>query len=56
MSTVFLKDKINGALIPQLQRAYSRDTTHPQHKNLVKYCCEVCYIWLVNQYLELQDW
>ena len=54
MSTRFLRDKINGVRVPQFQLDYIRDTTDPSHKNLVKLCCEVHYMWWVNQYLELQ--
>ena len=56
MSTKFLKENINGDCVPQFQLAYIRDTTHSSHKNMVKFCCEVHYIWWVNQQLELQEW
>ena len=32
MSTIFLKDKINGFCVPQFQLACIRDTTYSSHK------------------------
>ena len=51
-----LKDKINGIRVPQFKLAYICDTTYPSHKNLVKLCSEVHYMWWINQYLELHEW
>ena len=45
ISTRFLKDKINVVCVPQFQLAFNCDTTHPSHKNLVKLCLEVHYMW-----------
>ena len=56
MSTIFLKDDINGVRIPQFQLDYIFDTINPSHKSLVKLCREVHYMWWENQYLELQEW
>ena len=56
MSTIFLKDNINGVRVPKFQLDYIRDTTHPSHKYLVKFCRELHYMWWVKQYLELQEW
>ena len=55
MSSIFLKDNINGVYVPQFQIAYIHDTTHPSHKNVVKLCREVHYMWWVNQGLLIQD-
>ena len=54
MPTILLKDKIDGGRAQKFQLAYICDKTHPSHK-LVTLCCEVHYMWWVNQYLELQD-
>ena len=56
MSTIFLTDNINGVRVPQFQIAYISKTTNPQHKDLVKLCREVHYMWLRNQYMKLQCW
>ena len=56
MSTILLKDKINGVRIPRFQLAYIHSKTHPLHKTLVKLCRKVHYMWWLNQYLELQKW
>ena len=56
MSTIFLKENTDGFCVPQFQIYYIRDTTHPSHKNLVKFFHEVHYMWWGNQYLELQEW
>ena len=53
MQTVFLKDKIDGVRVPQFIVSYILDTTHLQHKFLIKLCREVHYMWWVNQELEL---
>ena len=53
MSTRFLKDHINGVHVSQFQLTYIRDTAHPSHKNLVRLCPEVNYMWWLNQNLEL---
>ena len=53
MSTILLKYKIDGVLVPKFQLAYIYDTTNPSHKILVKLCCEVRYMWWRNKYLEL---
>ena len=44
MSTIFLKDNINGVRVPQFQLAYIRDTTQTSHKNVVRLCGEVHYL------------
>ena len=51
MPTILLKDKTDGFRVPPFQIAYICDTTHTSHKNLVKLCREVHYMWWVNQYL-----
>ena len=56
MSTGSLKDNIDGFRVPKFKLSYIRDTTHTSHKNLVKFCHELYYMWWVNQYLELQEW
>ena len=56
MSTRFLKDKIDGLCVQKFQLAYICDTTHPTDKQLVKFCCEVHYLWCGNQDLGLQGW
>ena len=56
MSTILLKDNINGILVTQFQLAYIRGITHPSHKVVSKLCCEVHYMWWRNRELELQEW
>ena len=56
MSTIFLKYKINGVCVTQFQLSYIHNTTYHPHTNLVKFCCEVHYMWWWNQDLELQEW
>ena len=56
MSTRFLKEKIDVVYVPRFQLAYILAITHTSHKNLVKLCREVHYMWWLNQYLEPQEW
>ena len=56
MSNIFLKDKIYGVCVLPFQIAYIRYTTNTPHKNLVKLCRNVNYMWWGNQELELQKW
>ena len=51
MSTRFLKDKIGGVCVPQFQLSYIRNTTHPLHKNMVKFFHGMHYICQGNQEL-----
>ena len=44
MSTIFLKDNIDGSRVPQFQLTYICDTTHPSTKHLVQLCREVNYM------------
>ena len=55
MSTTFLKDRINRVRVTQFKIAYICDTNHPSHKNLVKLCCEVHYMWWENKFTELHE-
>ena len=55
MSNRFLKYKIDGVQVPQFQLAYICDKTHTSHKNLVKLCRYVKYMWWENQELELKE-
>ena len=56
MSTIFLKEKVNGVCVTQFQFAHIRDTTHPPNKTWAKLCRELNNMWWENQYLELQEW
>ena len=56
MSTGSLKDNIDGFRVPKFKLSYICDTTHPSHKNLVKFCPEEHYVWWENQHLEIQEW
>ena len=56
MSTKLLKYKIDGFYVPQFQLDYIFGTTKTSHKNAVKLCRDVHYMWWVNQELELQKW
>ena len=53
MPTIFLKGNIDGVCLTQFQLAFICDTTSTSHKNLVKLCREVHYMWWRNQDLEL---
>ena len=48
MSTIFLKEKINGVSITQFQLSYICNKTHPSLKNMVELCHEVHYMWWEN--------
>ena len=56
MSTIILKDNINGFRITNFQLACIRNTPHPSHKNLVTLCHDVHYMWKVNRHLKVQEW
>ena len=51
MSTIFLKDNTDQALVPQFQLAYICDTTNPSNKILVMFYREVYHMWWGNQVL-----
>ena len=53
ISTIYLRYNIDGVCVSQFQPAYILDTTHPSHNILFKLCCEVHYMWWLNQELEL---
>ena len=48
MSTILLKENINGFRVPKLQLAYICDTTHTSHNKLVKLCCEFKQVEIVK--------
>ena len=56
ISTRFLKYNIYGVHVPQFKLDYIHDKNHHPHRNLVKLCRKVNYMWWGNKYLELQDW
>ena len=56
MPNIFLKDNINRLRFTKFYLAYIRNKTHTPHKEMVKLCREVHYMWLGNQELELQEW
>ena len=45
MSTRLLEDNIYGVRFPQFQNVHIHDTKRPSHKKLVKFCCDVHYMW-----------
>ena len=49
MSNKSLKENIGSVHGPQFQLAYIHNTTNPSHENLVKFYCDVHYIWWWNQ-------
>ena len=51
MSTIFLKEKIDGVRVLKFQLVCICNTTHPSQKHLVELCCEVHYMWWGNQEL-----
>ena len=51
MSNRFLKQNTDGSCVPQFQLAYIFETTHPLHKNLIKLCHDVKYIWWGDHHL-----
>ena len=55
MSTIFLKYNTYGVHVPQSQLAYVHDTKHPSSKILVGLCSDMHYMWLRDEYLELQE-
>ena len=55
ISTIFLKDNIEGFHVTLFKLDYILDTNYPLHKILVKLCHEVHYMWWRNQDLEIQE-
>ena len=55
MSNILLKENINSVRVPQFQLNCIYTTTNPLHKNVVKLYCDMNYMWLGNQELELQE-
>ena len=56
MSTVLLKDNINGVCVPQFKFSYIRNKAHILPINLFKLCCDMHYMWWGKRYLEPQKW
>ena len=51
ITTRLLKGNIDGFRVQKFQLAYILYTTYPSHKNLVKFCFDVHYMWWGNQEL-----
>ena len=53
MSNISLKENIDGIYAPKFKLAYICNTTIHSHKELIKFFCNVKYMWRGKQYLEL---